>query len=258
MNTRMREAIPVEKRVAVGLYKLCSSAEDRSVAIIFAVGRSTVNSIYREFCEAVVEVMGDEWIGLPTAQGMTDHMREFAAVCDFPNAVGAMDGCHFPVSPPKEHASDYINYKGWHSMILLALVDHRYRFRFVNVGSPGRCHDAYVYQRSQLATAVEGPLFRAPLAVISGTAVPPLILCDQAFPLTPNLVKPFPHRGQLSEEQKTYNYHLSRSRRIVEKRIREDESPISLRFEAHGVRHRQRSPGHPCMLCPQQCVRTFW
>lgn len=70
----MREAIPVEKRVAVGLYKLCSSAEDRSVAIIFAVGRSTVNSIYREFCEAVVEVMGDEWIGLPTAQGMRDHI----------------------------------------------------------------------------------------------------------------------------------------------------------------------------------------
>ncbi|KAH9377221.1 hypothetical protein HPB48_008291 [Haemaphysalis longicornis] len=95
-------------------------------------------------------------------------------------------------------------------MILLALVDHRYRFRFVNVGLLGRCHDAYVYQRSQLATAVEGPLFRAPLAVISGTAVPPLILCDQAFPLfplTPNL---------LSEEQKTYNSNLSRSRRIVE------------------------------------------
>ncbi|KAH9381823.1 hypothetical protein HPB48_023118 [Haemaphysalis longicornis] len=96
----------------------------------------------------------------------------------------------------RNHASDYINYKGWHSMILLALADHRYRFRFVNVGSLGRCHDAYVYQRSRLATAVEGPLF--------------------PFPLTPNLVKPFPHRGQLSEEQKTYNYHLSRSRRIVE------------------------------------------
>lgn len=144
-----------------------------------------------------------------------------------------------------------------HSMILLALVDHRYRFRFVNVGSPGRCHDAYVYQRSQLATAVEGPLFRAPLAVISGTAVPPLILCDQAFPLTPNLVKPFPHRGQLSEEQKTYNYHLSRSRRIVENafgRMKARFRFVLKRMECDI----ERSPGHPCMLCPQQCVRTFW
>ncbi|KAH9359500.1 hypothetical protein HPB48_012199 [Haemaphysalis longicornis] len=137
-------------------------SEDRSVAIIFAVGRSTVNSIYREFAKLCRKSWETEWIGLPTAQGMTDHMREFAAVCDFPNAVGAMDGCHFPVSPPKEHASDYITYKGWHSMILLAFLDHRYRFRFVNVGSPCRCHDAYVDQRSQLGTTVEGPLFRAP------------------------------------------------------------------------------------------------
>ncbi|KAH9372926.1 hypothetical protein HPB48_016526 [Haemaphysalis longicornis] len=101
-------------------------------------------------------------------------------------------------------------------MVLLALVDHRYRFRFVNVGSPGRGHDTHLYQRYPLVTAVEGPLFRAPLAVISGTEVPPLVLRGQSFPLTPNLVKPFSHRGQLGVEQKPYNDHLSRSRRIVE------------------------------------------
>ncbi|XP_064469560.1 uncharacterized protein LOC135384279 [Ornithodoros turicata] len=147
---------------------------------------------------------------------MAEHIREFFAVCQFPQAVGALDGCHFPVSPPKDHGSDYINYKGWYSIILLALVDHRYRFRYINVGSPGRCHDSYVYHRSKLAEAVQGPLFRSPLATINGTAVPPLILCDQAFPLTPNLIKPFSHRGQLDDSQRTFNYHLSRSRRIVE------------------------------------------
>ncbi|XP_037572065.2 uncharacterized protein LOC119454136 [Dermacentor silvarum] len=44
---------------------------------------------------------------------MDDHVREFFAVTGFPQAVGALDGCHFAISPPKEHAADCYNYKGW-------------------------------------------------------------------------------------------------------------------------------------------------
>ncbi|KAL3191314.1 hypothetical protein MRX96_018722 [Rhipicephalus microplus] len=47
------------------------------------------------------------------ADEMTHHIREFYAVTGFPLAVRALDGCHFPVSPPKENAIDYYNYKGW-------------------------------------------------------------------------------------------------------------------------------------------------
>ncbi|XP_064475764.1 uncharacterized protein LOC135389661 [Ornithodoros turicata] len=191
-DTVMRQAISVEKRVAVSLYKLCSSAEDRSIAHLFGIGRSTVNTLYKEFCEAVITTLEPEW------------------------AVGALDGCRFPISPPKESATGYYNYKGWYSIVLLALVDHRYRFLYINVGSPGRCHDVYVYQRSSLAQCVEGPLFQAPVATMNGVAVPPLILCDQAFPLTSHLVKPFRHRARLDDDMRRFNYHLSKAGRIVE------------------------------------------
>ncbi|KAH7980034.1 hypothetical protein HPB49_012793 [Dermacentor silvarum] len=117
-NTNMREAIALDKRVAIGLYRLCSSAEDRSVAELFAVGGSTVNA---------------EWTNMPTASSMAEHIREFTATLEFPQAMGSLDGCHFP-------------------------VDHKYRFRYINVGSPCRCHYAYVYHRSRLADAVKGPL----------------------------------------------------------------------------------------------------
>lgn len=40
--TNMRAATSVEKRVAVGLYRLRSFAEDRTIALVFAVGRSSV------------------------------------------------------------------------------------------------------------------------------------------------------------------------------------------------------------------------
>ncbi|XP_077541100.1 uncharacterized protein LOC144153324 [Haemaphysalis longicornis] len=112
-DTVMRPVISVEKRVAVSLYKLCSSTEDRSIANLFALGRSTVNTLYREFCDVVVELLEDKWVTMPTADHLADHITAFNAVCDFPQAVGALDGCHFPVSLAKEFAVDYYNYKGW-------------------------------------------------------------------------------------------------------------------------------------------------
>lgn len=154
-ETGIRDCIAVEKVVGIGLYKLCSTAEDRSVAHIFGVGRSTVNGIYREFCEAVVAVLEDEWLRMMTPGEMPQHIREFEAMCGFPQ--GALDGCHFPISPEVENATDYHNYKGRYSIILLALVDHKYRFRFGNVGAPGRCHDSHVYQLPKLVRMVGGP-----------------------------------------------------------------------------------------------------
>ncbi|XP_064464356.1 uncharacterized protein LOC135375614 [Ornithodoros turicata] len=156
----MREPISLDKRVAIALYRLSSSAEDRTVANLFSVGRSSVNEILREFCEVVVDELERRVVKMPSASEMQEHIQEFESSLRFPQAMGALDGCHFEVSPPKEHATDYHNYEGWYSMILLALVDHRYRFRYVNVGSPGRCHDSYVYHRSGLYRAVSSELFQ--------------------------------------------------------------------------------------------------
>lgn len=100
-------------------------------------------------------------------------------------------------------------------MVLLALVDHRYRFRYTNIGSPGRCHDAYIYGRSSLCRLVESEHFQIPTALIEGVSVPPIILCDQAFALTPNLQKPYPSALPDTPEG-ALNYNLSKTRRIVE------------------------------------------
>ncbi|KAL1472763.1 hypothetical protein MTO96_039121 [Rhipicephalus appendiculatus] len=148
-------------------------------------------------------------------EDMVDHARKFFAVTGFPQAVGALDGCHFPVSPPKKRATDYYNCKGWYSMILLALVDHRYRFRYIRVGSPGRCHDSGVYAASGLRKMVESVHFKSPQAMIESTRVAPIILFDQAFPLTGNLMKPYANPQDATPEQ-VFNYNLSKTRRIVE------------------------------------------
>ncbi|CAN8002244.1 unnamed protein product [Ixodes hexagonus] len=239
--TCMRPTIAVEKRAGGAVYKLCSSAEDRTIANLFGLGRSTVNENYKEFCQVVVSVLEHAPCGsafkMVSAAELPEHIREFQAALQFPRGIGALGGCHFPVSPPKANASNYHNYNGWYSIILLALVDHRYRFRYVNVGTPGRCHDAHVFARSELASTLEGPTFQTPMVTINGTGVPPLILCDQAFPLMPNMLKPYPRKDVSDKSpQEVFNKRLSSARRVVENafgRVKARFRFIMKRMECH-------------------------
>lgn len=83
------------------------------------------------------------------------------------------------------------------------------------MGSPGRCHGVHLYGRSRLRELVESDHFRSPVSLIEGTAVAPVILCDQMFALAPNLLKPFSNVAGDTREA-AFNYNLSKTRKIVE------------------------------------------
>lgn len=40
-----------------------------------------------------------------------------------PQCVGTIDGSHMPIIAPEEYPRDYYNRKGWHSVVLQAVVD---------------------------------------------------------------------------------------------------------------------------------------
>ena len=46
--------------------------------------------------------------------------------------------------------------------------------------------------------------------------LPYCLVGDEAFPLKPYLLRPYPGRDRLSREQSIYNYRLSRARRMIE------------------------------------------
>lgn len=124
---------------------------------------------------------------------------------NFPRCYGAIDGKHVTIRAPANCGSDFFNYKGANSIILLAVVDHDYCFRYINVGCNGKQSDGGVFQQSSLFEALENNL------------LPPggCLVGDDAFPLKTYLMKPY-SKITLSLEQKVFNYRLSRARRIVE------------------------------------------
>ena len=156
---------------------------------------------------------------------------------NLPNCIGALDGRHIQIVPPKNSGSLYYNYKHTFSTVLMALVDADYRFLYVDVGSNGRVSDGCVFRGCTLFNALENDIAGIPKAQpLPGEEVETnfFIVADEAFALTEYLLKPYPHRN-LSLEKRVYNYRLSRARRVVENafgilanRFRVFRSPIQL------------------------------
>lgn len=217
-DTTWREAIPLNKRIAVSLYALGSSAEYRTIASLCGVGRSTVGEMTLEFCIELCKIFQREFLHIypPTQEKVEENVHGFARL-GFPQCFGAIDGCHIEVNPPQEEASDYFNYKGWYSTVLFACVDYRYRFMYVNVGSPGKCNDSTIFETSLLKVQHEkNPIFQMNAKTIQGVNVPVLLIGDSAFRLSRYVMKPFPFSSCQDEAEKKFNFHLSKCRRVVE------------------------------------------
>ena len=83
--------------------------------------------------------------------------------------------------------SEYFNYKGYFSQVLLALVDADYKFLWVNVGASGSSSDAQIFNRSKLKRIENGTLGLPPPEPL-GPGGPDLhyfLLGDDAFALMP-------------------------------------------------------------------------
>jgi hypothetical protein len=79
-----------------------------------------------------------------TIAGLERCAKAFEKRSGIPNIVGAIDGSHIRVAPPKRHQKSYFNRKSFYSVILSAVVDPRGYFLSCDVGFPGRMSDSKV------------------------------------------------------------------------------------------------------------------
>ena len=98
-------------------------------SVVFGTSRASVCLIVRNVCKAIVKLLLPRYIRLPkTENELIDLVAGFRDSWGFPNCGGAIDGSHIPISAPSELRTDYYNRKGWYSVVLQALVDHKYCF----------------------------------------------------------------------------------------------------------------------------------
>ena len=93
----------------------------------------------------------DEVVVCPTTEQEWRRVAEqFGERWQFHHALGVLDGKHIAIRCPKNAGSLYHNYKRFHSIILLALVDAVYRFIWAEIGANGSTSDAQVFGDSEL------------------------------------------------------------------------------------------------------------
>lgn len=146
------------------------------------------------------------------------HAKQFEEKWNFPHCVGALDGKHIVIQAPPGSGSQYYNYKGTHSIVLMALADANYKIIYANIGTNGRVSDGGVFNNCGLSRALQdNTLNLPPPEPLPGRSkqVPYVVVADDAFALKPYLMKPYPFRNQPGINR-IYNYRLSRARRIVE------------------------------------------
>ena len=66
----------------------------------------------------------------------------------FKDIVGAVDGCHIPISPPSHQASSYWNHKGFLSQNCLFICRFDLDFKYLLCGWEGSASDVQVYEEA--------------------------------------------------------------------------------------------------------------
>jgi len=102
-----------------------------------------------------------------------------------PQIVGAVDGTHVVIRNPIEADGAHFNRKGYTSLNVHAICDHKGRFFDVFTGSPGSMHDSRVMENSPFARELSGRLgrlFWSGRSLINGVQVPFQIIADSAYP----------------------------------------------------------------------------
>ncbi|CAF4944112.1 unnamed protein product [Pieris macdunnoughi] len=81
-------------------------------------------------------------------------MHGFERASGFPKVIGAIDGTHIRINGPKQNHADYINRKGFHSIQLQIVCDHKTLITHCYAGHPGSVHDQRVFPLSEVADYV--------------------------------------------------------------------------------------------------------
>ncbi|XP_047139565.1 uncharacterized protein LOC124815219 [Hydra vulgaris] len=75
-------------------------------------------------------------------------IKKFNQNWNFPKFIGAIDGKHVRIETPAKSGSSFYNYKGFYSMILLAICGAKYCFTVVDIGGYRRDNDTSILNAS--------------------------------------------------------------------------------------------------------------
>ena len=140
-----------EQKIGASLWFLATRESFRSIGERFGMGESTLSYALRDFFDVIIEKFLVEKIRFPNTELEINKITNgFKKLGRISNVIGIIDGSHIPVKAPHLFPIDYFNRKGYYSIVLQAVVDHKKKFLDICVGWPGSTHDSRILVNSNL------------------------------------------------------------------------------------------------------------
>ena len=220
-RTLMRDPMSPGFKLAVTLRHLATGDSYTTLLYAFRVASPTIEKFVPEVCDAITRAYQDQVMRCPTLPEdwlLVDSV--FGQRWNFPHALGALDGRHIPIRCPQGGGSLFRNSKGFHSIVLLALVDGDSRFLWVDMGAVGSTSDAQIFNHTNLRHKIEDGSIGFPDSESLGIGAPKVnffLRGDDAFPLMLWLMRPYSNHS-MDYKEMVFNYRIRRGRTVVKSR----------------------------------------
>lgn len=209
-NNALR-AIPVEKQVAIALWRLGRSASVYDVADQFGVSEAAVVAATRRTHTTIRRTLSSKVTSLwpDTPAKCAALAEDFRRLAGMEGCVAALDGTLLPIWRPAGTIDEYWCRKQFHALNFQVAVDARYRILYVGGGVPGAAWDGSVVAGLGLMTHMVPALPEGYF-----------IVADSGYNDHPRMVLPFKRKSgqlELPPLKRRFNYLHSLTRGVVEK-----------------------------------------
>ncbi|XP_067838988.1 putative nuclease HARBI1 [Heptranchias perlo] len=146
-QNRAWTALPVAVKVTVALNFYGSGFIQAAAGDISNISWFAVHYSKRESTEAVY-TMRKRFISFPFARDKQEEQAQgFARIAGLPMVQGAIDCMHITIRAPHRNSAIFLNRKGFHSLNVQVVCDHRQRIMQVNVRYLGSSHVSFILRQ---------------------------------------------------------------------------------------------------------------
>ncbi|PNF18923.1 hypothetical protein B7P43_G18066, partial [Cryptotermes secundus] len=148
-DTVVPNAITPEARIVATLRFPATrrSFEDLKFATIKSP--QALDKIIPETCKAIYKALKQEYLKFVTSSIEWQKIaKDFQSMWNFRNCGGSLEGKRVAIVKPADEGSYYFMHKGYHSVVLLGLVDTSLTFIMADVGCNGRVSDTGVTEET--------------------------------------------------------------------------------------------------------------